>query len=203
MTYKVSVRDTRELEKRLRAGLEVNLPEECEHNRDVLLFLLENYGSKVVPAFSSLSSKEKGIIADAVAYLVRPDLIISPEEHFVLPIPLRDRGVIRISTGDKVSVHLRNDPGVLYPGFKLPKDIGEEYREIGKEFFRCYAATISFMPGMSRKLEPVDGNTFGSAFPLTDMTAYLLDPMDITDYRYSEGEVDRFHETLARQKREI
>ncbi len=178
------------------------MPEECEHNRDVLLHLLSNYGAIVVPAFSSLVAEAIKRIADSVAYLLRTDLIKDPEDLHFGPSPLKDRGVLRVASAGE-SVHLRNDPSVLCPDWKLPKGIGEEYTQIAREFFRCYVATISFIPGMNRKLDPLEGNSFNSAFPLADMTAYLLDPLDLTDCRYAKGEVTRFRDTLIRQIGEI
>jgi len=202
MVWTVSVRNVRSLEKQLRAGEQVLLPEECVHNSRVIQVLLKQYGPKVLPEISSLSDGEFNQVSGAVAYLVRTDTIKSGELRLVGPNPLFCKPQ-NIFGEDGELVHLLNDPSCLNPDWRIPRDFPQEYSSRGAEFFRCYSAAMDFLPKIKLKLDTRNQGIFSLAFPLADMTAYLLDPRDLTDYKYTPEEIARFHGKLAREAKEI
>lgn len=202
MAWTVSVRDDFELERRLKEGEEIDLPEECKHNNEVIYQILQ-YADRVLLEFKLLSDKEVRTIADTVTYLMRPDIIISGEMAVIGPNPLVEKTTLRIpnETDERnFKVHLRNNPDELSPEWEIPKN--ESYLTIGSEFFRVYTAAISWMPRMYDRLDP-QNRSLKPAFRLADLTAYLLDPKDITDYRYNDEEIEKFHQTLRKEAEEI
>jgi len=201
MSFTVSVRDDRPLEERLRKGLDIEIPDECRHNSNVIYQILK-YAPKVIPSFNNLEDGEVKKIADVAAFLIRPDLI---KNGYALigPKPFQQGDKIKIvneSEEPEFSVHLRNNPEDLTPDFEVPAK--EPYLSHGAEYFRCYAGAISWIPGLYEKLDP-ENHSLNPVFKMADLTAHLIDPDDLTDYRYSDEEISNFHKTLRREMEEI
>ncbi|QQG40282.1 MAG: hypothetical protein HYS81_02640 [Candidatus Aenigmatarchaeota archaeon] len=199
MVFTVSVRDTRILDESLRARRPVTLPDECTHNSHVVRHLL-SFAPRVLPAFGNLDEEDVKRVADSVAYLMRPDLII----HGMIgmgPRPVVTKTLPVIHGEDGVHVHLRNDPKVLSPDWKLGKK-NEYLWNTGAELFRCYSGTLSEMPYALKELG-VGTDYMKPAFGLADLTAFLLDPRDLTDYDYTPEEIGRFTRTLVKEMREV
>ena len=198
MSFSVSVRDVKPLDVALKTNQPIPLPQECRHNAAVFEQLLLKYGPRVLPSFSNLSSQDTRTIAESVAYLVRPDLIksglilLGPNPVDPLTKPLYGE--------DGELVHLANDPSSLSPEFRLLS--GSPLCPQGAEFFRCYAGTFNSAKRILGTLGFGSGDCYKPSWPRADMAAYLLDPRDLSDYRYGSGEVRKFHDTLDRQWRE-
>jgi hypothetical protein len=176
MSFTVSVRPTRPLEQALRKGEPFVWPEEITHNSNVVYGLL-GYADRVVPAFAGLSDPERRMVADSVSYMMRPDIIKE-----------------RVSRGPSEPgvVHLRNDPSVLNPEF------GYYGGNVGAELYRCISATILWIPSVWEKVKDGAGSC-APAFKLADMMSFLLEPSDISDYRYTRKEIAAYEATLARE----
>jgi len=196
MVFTVSIRETEELERRLKAGLKIELPKECLHNSKVIYELL-GYVDRVFPGFKKASSQERKTIAGAVAYLMRTDLLILGRVA-IGPIPYsQKRGAA--GKGDS-EISLRNSPKKLSPKWKMPNT--PENSNMGAELYRCYSAAISWIPGLNDRLDP-KYHSLTPAFTCADVTAFLLDPKDLDDYHYSPGEVNAFDEKLAREMERV
>jgi len=191
MSYTVSVRNVRTLEKALREGKTPELDEECRHNSHVLFEILK-HAPRVLPRFAELAEEQVHTIADSVAYLVRTDTIIAGG-YALGPNFLPDTTQPKIHGEDGIQVHLRNDPTRLHPGWRVP----QEYTQVAAEFFRCYGAVIVWRPDI-RDVLTSDRNSFTPSFPLADVTAFLLNPVDLFDYKYSPEEKAKFRQRLQR-----
>jgi hypothetical protein len=205
MSYVVSVRNTKILEEAVTARRELSWGPEISHNAKVLLGVLK-YADLVIPKFSAVTQGQKELMAHSVCYLLRPDLVKNANAVRVVelggrkfatttlgfgPCPLGKRTQTPVTLPDDIKVHLRNDPSTLGPSFH------KHGGDVGAEFFRCFAATIEWMPDLVEKLG-YKNNSFAAAFKFADLTAYLLDPNDLVDYTYSETEEDDFSRRLRR-----
>lgn len=200
MSFTVSIRDNRKLEKMLKEGLDIELPKDCIHNSLVIYELLK-YAPKVLPEFANLKEDEIKKIAGTVAYLLRPDLITADSGYVIIgPNPYFKKANKRVANEAKFSYHLRNDPKKLTPDFD--PDFKDWEQDAGAEFFRCYCGALESIPGLYDKLDP-NRHSLYPAFKLADLTAYLLDPKDLTDYDYSKDELSKFHKTLNDEMAEI
>jgi len=198
MSWPISIRDTRYLENILKEGKEINLPQECKYNSEVIYGLLQ-YADKVLPRFKFLPNKEIRKISDSVAYLIRPDLIKQVGHSLFGIQPLPEVMFPMIYGEDGIKVHLRNNPNELSEDWDFHAG---EYMNVGQELFRCYATTISWIPRMHEILDP-ENHSFQPAFKLSDMTTFLLVPNDLTDYKYSQDEIDKFDKSLVKRALEI
>ncbi len=200
MVYSVSVRDCNELERKLGAEEALEIPEECKRNSDVIYHVL-HYADRLIPSFKELSNEEVRTIADSVAYLMRPDLLKNGNCYGPSPVfeAMGEFIMIGEEENEKPEIHLKNNPDDIVEGWELPRE--SPYTAIGAELFRCYGATMAWAPSILEKVSK-DG-AFSVAFPLADLSAYLLNTSDLTDYSYTPEEVNGFHTTLAREMREI
>lgn len=198
MSWPISIRDTKYLENILKEDKEIDLPRECKWNSGVIYNLLQ-YADRVLPRFKLLSDKQARKVADSVAYLMRPDLIKQAGHSLFGVQPLPEFIFLKIYGEDGVKVHLRNNPNELSEEWNFHAG---EYMNVGQELFRCYAATISWIPKMYEILDP-ESHSFQPAFRLSDMTTFLLVPNDLTDYEYSQEEIDNFNRSLIKRASEI
>ena len=200
MLFPFSVRDLGVLEEKLRYGQDIDLPEECRYNSEVIYQILQ-YADKVLPEFGSLSDGEVRKIADSVAYMMRTDIIIQQKLPFG-PKPLPEEIIPTEYDINNVYVCLRNDPYVLSPEWELPYYDGGSLREedfkkthnVAIEFLRCYSAVITWA-GLDDKLNPVSCSS-NSAFKLAHVTAFLLSLDNLVDYQYTPEDVERFNNAL-------
>ncbi|MBI4148320.1 hypothetical protein HY490_03450 [Candidatus Woesearchaeota archaeon] len=176
----------------------LQMPEECRKNSAVLRELLQ-FAPRVLPEFSTLTEDEVASLADAVAYAMRTDLVLRGTSCWQGMFQPGGPTIQPRYGEDGLRAHLRNSPDVLNSGWRMPRDVPDEVVYRGAELFRCYAYAIQFMPGLKEKL----GGSYQAAFPLADLTAYLLNPRDLVDYTYTREELDRFRESLARDLSEI
>jgi hypothetical protein len=195
MSHTVSVRDARGLEQSIRAGEKIILPVECIHNSNVIEYVL-GFAHTLVPEMSQLTKSDVKQIADTVAYLLRPDTILSNQPGIIFPPYLPEQPIPQIAGEDGQKYHLRNNPQDLHSDFKIP----DEYTSIGAELFRCYAATLAWTPGLKEKLGSLN-NSMTPAFALADATAYLLFPLDLHDYAYTRAERERYQKIIQEELR--
>src|SRR3989344_5425367 len=190
MSWTVSIRDTERLRLALGIGEPLLWPLECRHNALVIKTLL-GYVPKVLPGFANLSDDEVQLVADSTAYLLRPDMIINSNGPCFPPLL---RGTVQLGIRDG-KVHLRKNPEILNPDWKLDRE--DPSRDNGAEFFRCYEAIMEWAPKIQRKI--TTEGPFTAAFPMADVTAYLLTPNDLEPYEYGGEELRKFNETIYRQ----
>jgi len=215
MSYTVSVRDTVELEKRLKRGEGINLPEECHRNARIIYTLLQ-YVERVLPTFKDLSREEVKRIAEATAYMIRPDTLVEGDctqvllSSVVFVPPFLSQKKYQKSFGeDGIEVHLMNNPDELNEGWWAfwHNNYGGEndrYAARAGEFFRCYWAIIQWMPGIADKLgkHPLC-SSHDHAIKLADVMAFLLNPNDLDDYSYAHEEKTTYQKRLIKQMKEI
>lgn len=207
MTFRHIIRDCKELESRLRNGQELELPEECEHNSRVIYHLLQ-YADKAVPECLALSDQEIRTMAKSMAYIMRTDIIKSGISA-IGPVPYL-KGLTD-SFGDYnnvgVKINLRNDPNELNEKWELPEPPSElndsQDWEIEKQFNRSvylgsYVWKIADWMGLWDRLPYID-----TALRIGDVLAFLLNPNDLVDYNYSPREIQKFHEVLEEQIKEV
>jgi hypothetical protein len=200
MAWTVSVRDVKPLEYALRNNTSLSIPEECNHNADVIWGIL-GYAPKVIPDFKSLDDNVIFRMAQSVAYLMRPDIVISGYLGLVGPNPFnKPQGVPM--PGQKRSITFRNDPSTLYEGFQIKRSTMDD-RDFarGAELFRCYSATLIFSD-LTSKLRH-SPNSMGVAYELADMTVHLLTPTDLDHYFYSPELIATFNNKLEREAEEV
>lgn len=136
---------------------------------------------------------------------MRPDHIINGEIS-LFPQPAIKKTVHPHSTIDYrgQTIHLRNNPELLFPKFRLSKEQkSDEEAARGAELFRCYAGTICYLSEEMKKRMDCFNDDWGLAFPLTDMTLFLLCPQDIAEYVYSKEELILFGDKLKRELESI
>ncbi|MBI4450390.1 hypothetical protein HY642_00310 [Candidatus Woesearchaeota archaeon] len=201
MAFTVSARSYDELKSKATRG-EPFLPDECRRNSEVFFHLLQ-YTPRVLPSFSKLSEKDVRMIADIVAYMIRPDIVKTGSVE-IGPCPLPAQPVRGVCGEDGLEFHVKNSPETLHPGFELgqatPRDEGILNR--AAECFRCYNAVFDVMPHLYGVLTPGSRSLKG-AFILADVTGYLLDPNDLTDYSYTATQRSRFNRTLDDEMRTV
>jgi hypothetical protein len=157
-------------------------------NADLIQKLLE-HAPRVIPSFAAVSPDDVRKLACAVAYLLRPDNILRGER------PLVDGVVVPKIYGEDGKVfHPRNDPQILTPQFEL--QLEQDPHRAGGEFFRCFRGAFGFLPRICPALRDPDDTQ--AAFALADLVAYLLDPRDLKDYRYTTREIRRFNNGVLR-----
>jgi hypothetical protein len=185
MAYRVAVRDHRMLEAALRKGEPLPLPDECRRNSSVIYEVLKQV-YRVLPRFASLSETEIRNIADIASYAMRTDQIIRGKLNMVppphLPLAFGENGIFR------------NPPSDLCSSWEFRPENDEEHSR-GAEFFRCYCCAGELMPGLPARLG--HNGSFETAFLLSDVTTYLLNPNVLVDYRYTEQELKKFGQKLV------
>lgn len=200
MTFRVQVRESKELEQLLSEGKDFThlLNDEVQHNSNVIRHLLQ-YADRVIPKFKDLSEQEVKNIADAIAFSLRTDLVKREHNYFAAatlaePIP-------KTYGEDGIQVHLKGDPEELNPKFKLTSEDERKNRIYGAdEIFRscCFAMQIS------KLYEKLDyGSSMAPCFLLGDMISYLLEPNDIIDYTYEEEEKRKYQEAVRKDMRSL
>ena len=214
MGFTVSVRDANRKWVKDVINRTFELPKDCYHN-SVVLYELSRYIPLKLPEFGELPEDERKLIADVTAYLLRPDLIKGPASMDLVPfgpIPvttglLSEGSVDAIIDGEvpKPKVHFRNDPEDLYADdWRLPE---EGYHSIGAELYRCLHGAVYYVTDyegkLQRKEKRIIENPMGQMMVAADVLAYLLIPSDLTDYQYTENEIDAFHNKLEREMREV
>ena len=203
VVYPVTIKDTSELERRLKEDLDISslLSKDMAHNSSVI-FELMKYSERVLTNLKDLTNQDKKKIADSVAYFMRPDFIKGRRE---LELPFIPRYVESTDNSPrKTKVHLANDPLILTPDWTLNKESSPDFNVLslrGAELFRCYLATISYAKNMAAKLDS-EGNSHSPAFKLADTTAYLIVPEDLRNYKYTEEEKRLFDEEINKINRE-
>ena len=186
MVFTVSVRDLDRLEKDLRSGKKISLPQECYHNSRVVCTLLEYVPPEKVPEISQLAQDEKKSMSDVVAYAMRPDLIKQRNYSPIGPKPLNPNYPKKLIS-EKVT--LKNSPDDLkIKGWEIP----DEYMMAGSELFRCLGFARAVIPSLQSKFKYLPFNLAGSL-------SYLMSPEDLTDYLYTKREIDRFHRILMKE----
>ena len=193
-SWTVSVRDYDKLKHALENGEKFQYPEECRHNSNVIREILK-YAPKILPTFGGLSENEIGSISDIVSYVMRPDLVINGF-GLVGPQPLRKAMPAQSEKAYTTSIKLAGDPNKITPDFEKEDDPGFRTAEL----FRCYCCVLDCMPQLYDKLIPGESH-LGPAFRLADLTGYLLSPEDLTDYSYTEGEIENFNKVLGGEVR--
>jgi hypothetical protein len=196
MSYRVSVRNLITLVEQINSeGIgSIVFPQECEKNSKIIKNIL-GYVPKVLPNFSKFDEQDITHISNLSAYTLRPDLVLCPGVLFGPPY-LRPT----IQIGKKTdTISLRNNPEDLHPDFRLENT--ETNRRIGAEFFRSYCGAFEML-NLTKNIDlrKVSGEgSMSIAFSMADVTAYLLNPNDLTVYTYEKGEIGNFEAVLAKQ----
>ncbi|MEA2004557.1 MAG: hypothetical protein U9O53_06425 [archaeon] len=188
------------MEEKLRDGQDIDLPEECRYNSEVICQILQ-YADRVLSEFSSLSDDEVRKISDSVAYMMRTDIIIQQKIPFG-PKPLPEEIIPTEYDINDVYVCLRNNQDVLSPEWELPyydrdslqEEENKKTHNVSLEFSRCYSAAISWA-GLYDRLNPVICSS-DPAFKLGAVTAFLLSLDDLVDYQYTPEDVEKFNNAL-------
>jgi hypothetical protein len=194
MSFRVSVRDTKYWDKRVRNRLPLELTDECKLNSSIIAQIIP----LARPALTrfGVTQDEIKYLADSVAYLLRTDLIKANMDLYFQVSPPDER--VPVFYGENGNeIRLLHKSSEIKSGFEL-KDTGlyEKLHNSGAEWFRCYSATIH--EGKFTDKLTDDGNSFTPSFVLADVTAYLLDPTQIIDYTYTAEEEEKFQEGLER-----
>ncbi len=213
MVFTVSVRDTsKQWENSVKDGT-FRLPEECLHNSAVFQELFK-YVPRRLPEFVRFDADAQRRIADASAYLLRPDIIKGVAQMGLLPIGsspifnMRRQITYSVPIRGRVraTVHLTHNPEELLSGnWARSKNFSEAEWAMGGELFRCLHAAAHYVTNYEGRLarsEEIIVNPM-HMMAAADVIAYLLDPNDLTDYVYSEAEIKAFHETLQKEWREV
>lgn len=198
MAFKIQIRNFEKWEKDIIKG-HIEIPKECENNALIFSWILNEYAPKVVPNLKNLYSEEIQTIAKSIAYMVRSDLLKSNIQEIFLP-PFQ----IKIPKEKYfVNIELLNNPEKLYEGWRAfwHGKFGQEentYAHRAAELFRCYWGTIYKMPNLEGRLY-IKNKCFGCASDLADVTAYLVNPENLTDYEYTSKEKNKFNKKLVKQ----
>ena len=196
MAFRVSVRNLRELEQRLRAGYPFEIPRECRRNSDVVYTIMQE-AHRVVPGYRTLSAQERTMVADSVAYALRPDITVSSREGIIGIFLVSEEKHALQQYDPNQPIRFRNDPNELHVGWEIPKEF--DSRIIGREFTRCYSCALTWIPGLFDKVRRDREGDIGLAITFAEITVFLLTPEDLTQYNYQPGEVDAFHTHLKQQ----
>ena len=194
MGYRVSVRDTALLDNCLSTNQPINLPRECIHNSELLQKIIP-FAKPLLPRIDALDEQTIKKIADGVAYLLRTDFIVA-EGIWLPPFLAEPR---RSLHGEDGVPHFLNKPDTIRSDWKLP----EEYKDRGAaEFYRCYNGVLTELKEVRKVIASTtrdSGSSHCAAFSLANVTAFLLNPDDLVDYRYTTEERKEYEETLDSQ----
>tara|TARA_Y100000310_G_scaffold68821_2_gene64154 strand:- start:1951 stop:2553 length:603 start_codon:yes stop_codon:yes gene_type:complete len=190
MGFTLSVRDTSLIETIVKGGKSPFLDEDGRNNSKVLFGILTQV-PRVMPSFVNISEEDLWLFTDAVAYLMRPDILITGTIPLG-PVTLPDEKLPRFYGEDGIYIHFKNNPNELNPMWSFPDEDGD-MRNMAAELMRCCGPVSYWVPGMLQKL----GNDAAYApHAMVEVTAFLLFPKDLADYEYTPWERARYHRTI-------
>lgn len=180
-----------EFQARMKSG-SFELPSECSHNADLFESLLGAM-VRVIPGIREMSAVDLRITAEALAFVVRPDLL----RTHTFPSTVYSRGYKppkKLHAGKPL--RYRRPPEELTEGFIFPM---EKLRSEPPAVYEVYTA-IEFGRSMAGAREVAEGFkaavSFGETFSLADAMSHIADPLCFSDYTYTPEILAQYYKAL-------